>query len=102
MDLIQNEDYAADSCAISPTAFLFFDQPIILLLYQGSFDRVENTTSIRTLHPMKREILLCLCRKPRFIQYMLIGVKGLLAQPQLGKYVNRKEEINTLLCFKIS
>ena len=22
MDLIQNEDYAADSCAISPTAFL--------------------------------------------------------------------------------
>ena len=24
MDLMQNEDYAADSCAISPTAFLLW------------------------------------------------------------------------------
>ena len=29
MDLIQNEDYAADSCAISPMPFLFMDKYMI-------------------------------------------------------------------------
>ena len=33
MNLIQNEDYAADSCAISPTAFLFYTRSSQLILF---------------------------------------------------------------------
>ena len=46
MDLIKNEDYAADSCAISPTAFLFMYSNLIQLTSSTLHEKIKMSIGV--------------------------------------------------------